>query len=161
MILFPEAEVEFITSNPGRMLASNCFQCHGTNMCGLENLAGEPSAHLIDEMIELGMNDPRDEIMNVHALGYTMAEITLMAEYISSLQCIESTPQDLAGVNRLIEDHTESRRYMAPLIIESEALIHADIMIEYESGDNIELLPGFELSSGSLLELQIHNCINH
>lgn len=69
---------------PGRVLASNCFQCHGTNGYAGELKIGEQSASsIISDMNEMRTKDPRSNIMNVHARAYTNEEIKLIANYIS------------------------------------------------------------------------------
>jgi len=69
---------------PGRLLASNCFQCHGTNGYAGELKIGEQSASsIISDINEMKTKDPRSNIMNVHAMAYTTEEIQLIAEYIS------------------------------------------------------------------------------
>jgi len=69
---------------PGRVLASNCFQCHGTNGYAGELKIGEQSASsIISDINEMKNKDPRSNIMNVHARAYTTEEIKLIAEYIS------------------------------------------------------------------------------
>jgi len=69
---------------PGRLLASNCFQCHGTNGYAGELKIGEQSASsIISDINEMKTKDPRSNIMNVHAMAYTPEEIQLIAEYIS------------------------------------------------------------------------------
>jgi len=69
---------------PGRLLASNCFQCHGTNGYAGELKIGEQSASsIISDLNEMKAKDPRSNIMNLHARAYTTAEIKLIAEYIS------------------------------------------------------------------------------
>lgn len=69
---------------PGRVLASNCFQCHGTNGYAGELKIGEQSASsIISDMNEMRTKDPRSNIMNVHAKAYTNEEIKLIANYIS------------------------------------------------------------------------------
>ena len=69
---------------PGRVLASNCFQCHGTNGYAGELKIGEQSASsIISDINEMKTKDPRSNIMNVHAKAYTTEEIKLIAEYIS------------------------------------------------------------------------------
>ena len=70
---------------PGRLLASNCFQCHGTNGSGgFERLAGMSSKEIIGELKEMRAENP-PEIMDVHARGYTDAQIKLIADYFSTL----------------------------------------------------------------------------
>jgi sulfide dehydrogenase cytochrome subunit len=69
---------------PGRLLASNCFQCHGTNGYAGELKIGEQSASsIISDINEMKTKDPRSNIMNVHAKAYTTEEIQLIADYIS------------------------------------------------------------------------------
>lgn len=69
---------------PGRVLASNCFQCHGTNGYAGELKIGEQSASsIISDLNEMKTKDPRANIMNLHASAYTKEEIKLIAEYIS------------------------------------------------------------------------------
>jgi len=69
---------------PGRLLASNCFQCHGTNGYAGELKIGEQSASsIISDINEMKNKDPRANIMNVHAKAYTNEEIQLIANYIS------------------------------------------------------------------------------
>lgn len=69
---------------PGRLLASNCFQCHGTNGYAGELKIGEQSASsIISDMNEMRTKNPGENIMNVHARAYTTEEIKLIANYIS------------------------------------------------------------------------------
>lgn len=69
---------------PGRLLASNCFQCHGTNGSGgFERLAGMSAAELTKEMREMRTETP-PEMMDVHARGYTDAQIKLIADYFAA-----------------------------------------------------------------------------
>lgn len=69
---------------PGRVLASNCFQCHGTNGYAGELKIGEQSASsIISDINEMKTKDPRSNIMIVHAKAYTDEEINLIATYIS------------------------------------------------------------------------------
>jgi sulfide dehydrogenase cytochrome subunit len=68
----------------GRALAANCFQCHGTDgVAGELKIAGESASGIISELNEMRGKNPRDNIMNLHALAYTPAEIALIADYIS------------------------------------------------------------------------------
>jgi sulfide dehydrogenase cytochrome subunit len=73
-------------TNAGRILAGNCFQCHGTNGRGgpWEGIAGESSAKLYSELKELQTEaDPDEAIMRAHALGYTDAQLKLIADYFA------------------------------------------------------------------------------
>jgi cytochrome c553 len=61
-------------STPGRLLASNCFQCHGTDgrpAAGLAKLAGESASSTYNKMRELRAKTGPDSIMNAHVRGYT------------------------------------------------------------------------------------------
>ncbi|MDP2827104.1 MAG: c-type cytochrome [Sulfuricellaceae bacterium] len=72
--------------HPGRLLASNCFQCHGTNgraVSGFESLAGESAAEIYKEMKEMQRDPAGENIMHVHARGYTDQELQLIADYFS------------------------------------------------------------------------------
>ncbi|OQX15637.1 MAG: cytochrome c class I [Thiothrix lacustris] len=70
-------------NHPGRLLASNCFQCHGTDGYGMEHLAGESINEIADELAEMKFESARKDIMAVHAQAYTAEEITLIADYFS------------------------------------------------------------------------------
>jgi sulfide dehydrogenase cytochrome subunit len=68
---------------PGRLLASNCFQCHGTNgKGGVETLAGGSSSEIYNELKEM-QRKSSPEMMDMHARGYTDAQIRLIADYFS------------------------------------------------------------------------------
>lgn len=69
---------------PGRTLAANCFQCHGTNGHASElKIAGINGAALTSKFAEMKARGARDNIMNVHAYAYTPEEILLMGTYFS------------------------------------------------------------------------------
>ena len=72
----------------GRLLASNCFQCHGTNGVsagGFDSLAGESVSEILEELKEMQVKVDEDEgIMRPHALGYTDAQIRSLAAYFAS-----------------------------------------------------------------------------
>jgi len=69
---------------PGRSLAANCFQCHGTNgYAGELKIAGQSASGIIRELEGSKAKDPRANIMNVHARAYTTEEIKAIADYIS------------------------------------------------------------------------------
>lgn len=70
----------------GRLLASNCFQCHGTNgnpVGGFDRLAGESSAEIYDELLEFRSGDEEFGIMTLHARAYTDQQLRLIADYFS------------------------------------------------------------------------------
>ena len=67
------------SQNDGRLLASQCFQCHGTNGVSTnswDSIAGE------DEMDEVF---GEDAIMDAQAHGYTTQELNLIGSYLKTL----------------------------------------------------------------------------
>ena len=73
-------------NHAGRLLASNCFQCHGTNGHGMESLAGESAREISSELFEMKQKPAGAEMMNVHAQGYTTDQINKIADYFSKQQ---------------------------------------------------------------------------
>jgi len=76
------------TPPKGRLLASNCFQCHGTNgkaVSGFERLAGMSASELKSELAEMKVEN-EDGIMGAHAAAYTDAQIAAMAAYFASIR---------------------------------------------------------------------------
>lgn len=72
--------------HPGRLLASNCFQCHGTEgRGGFERLAGKSSSDIYGDMREMKLKTSGNDIMKAHAKGYTDAELRLIADYFAQL----------------------------------------------------------------------------
>jgi sulfide dehydrogenase cytochrome subunit len=79
------------TTPPGRLLASNCFQCHGTNGSGgFERLTGESAAEIVKELREMRVKTSPD-IMEIHARGYNDAQLQLLANYLAGLSTASST----------------------------------------------------------------------
>lgn len=79
------AQAQAPASPPGRLLASNCFQCHGTDgKGGFERLAGMSSREIYNEMREMKAENKPGDIMNRHAAGYTDAQLKLIADYFAA-----------------------------------------------------------------------------
>jgi cytochrome c553 len=72
----------------GRLLASNCFQCHGTNGSGgFDKLLGETEAVIFDELVEFSSGqEDADGIMAAHTKGYTEAQMRAIAKYLANLR---------------------------------------------------------------------------
>lgn len=72
-------------ADDGRLLASGCFQCHGTNGArgGFDSLAGKSKQDLLNELSEMRTKSARANIMNPHARGYTSYQLSLIADYFS------------------------------------------------------------------------------
>jgi sulfide dehydrogenase cytochrome subunit len=78
------AVASVVVRHPGRALAANCFQCHGTDGFASElKIAGESASEIVGELNEMRAENPGRNIMNVHALGYTPSQIALIADYFS------------------------------------------------------------------------------
>jgi cytochrome c553 len=72
----------------GRLLASNCFQCHGTNGTGgFERLAGNSAKEIYGDLKEFASGaEDADGIMAAHAMGFTDAELQAIANYLASVR---------------------------------------------------------------------------
>lgn len=67
----------------GRLLASNCFQCHGTNGSGgFDRLLGK--GDLLAELREYVSTPEGSDIMAAHAQGYTDAQLQAIASYLAN-----------------------------------------------------------------------------
>ena len=65
--------------NPGRLLASNCFQCHGTGgVGGFDNIRGSEAAEVKEYLRKPASSD----IMAAHAQGYTSAQLDAIIAYL-------------------------------------------------------------------------------
>lgn len=72
-----------VGAEPGRLLASQCAQCHGTNGAGpgFEKLAG---TDLFNDLIDMKYR-PIEGIMDRQARGYTDDQLRLISDYFSTL----------------------------------------------------------------------------
>lgn len=71
----------------GRLLASGCFQCHGTAGLkgGFGTLAGVPKTDMLNKLNDMRRKEARSNIMFPHARGYTSYQLDLIAGYFASL----------------------------------------------------------------------------
>jgi cytochrome subunit of sulfide dehydrogenase len=76
-----------LLQHPGRLLASGCFQCHGTNGVngGFDALAGDSRDDMLNKLGEMRRKPARKDIMNPHASGYTNEQLWQIADYFSKL----------------------------------------------------------------------------
>lgn len=66
-------------STAGRLLASNCFQCHGTGgVGGFDRIRGSDAGEVRDYLRKPARND----IMAAHAQGYTSAQLDAIVAYL-------------------------------------------------------------------------------
>lgn len=70
----------------GRLLASNCFQCHGTNGRGpgFENIAGQSAEETYQKLKEFQSGHEGTGIMAKHSLGYTDEQLRLLSQYLTN-----------------------------------------------------------------------------
>lgn len=76
-----------VVPDGGRLLASQCFQCHGTDgksTTGIDSLAGESQNEIISEMREMKARN-RVDLMHYQAKAYTDAQIQMIAAYFASV----------------------------------------------------------------------------
>lgn len=84
------ATVDNPNISKGRLLASNCFQCHNTQgVGGFERLTGVTQISTFAEMMEQRFKFKNKEMV-VHAKGYTKEQLWDLAGYLASIQV---TPQ--------------------------------------------------------------------
>ncbi|MDO9227249.1 MAG: hypothetical protein Q8M09_13615 [Pseudomonadota bacterium] len=69
----------------GRLLASQCAQCHGSNGNGpgFDKLAGMSAREMSNELLEMKYRVLPKDIMDRQAHGYTDAQIQLIANYFA------------------------------------------------------------------------------
>jgi cytochrome c553 len=74
------------TSPPGRLLASNCFACHGTNGRGpgFEDIAGESVEKIYEELVKMRAGREGQGLMVKHAMGYTDEQLRLLARWLAT-----------------------------------------------------------------------------
>jgi cytochrome c553 len=81
------AQAQTATPPPaGRLLASNCFQCHGTNGKGpgFDKLAGETASEIYKELKEFSSGKEGNGIMAKHAMGYTDAQLLSLSSWLAT-----------------------------------------------------------------------------
>jgi sulfide dehydrogenase cytochrome subunit len=73
------------TTPSGRLLASNCFQCHGTNGSGpgFDRLTGESASEIYKELREFQSGKEGNGIMARHAMGYADAQLRALSDWLS------------------------------------------------------------------------------
>ena len=85
LALGASASAQTVTIPTGRLLASNCFQCHGTNGKGpgFDKLAGKSAAELYKELKEFQSGEEGNGLMARHASGFTDAQLRALSQYLS------------------------------------------------------------------------------
>lgn len=72
----------------GRLLASNCFQCHGTDgKGGFEKLTGKSANEIYGDLKAFASGKEDSEgIMAAHAMGFSDEQLKSVASYFSSIR---------------------------------------------------------------------------
>lgn len=71
----------------GRLLASQCAQCHGTNgnsVGEIDSLAGKSYSDLYNDLLEMKYSSDLNDIMHRQAKGYSAEQLDLIAKYFAS-----------------------------------------------------------------------------
>ena len=78
------------TPPEGRLLASNCFQCHATDgRGGFEEINGKSPTEIYSKLKEMQRTQPGTEDFNImipHAKGYTDAQLLKISQYLSTVR---------------------------------------------------------------------------
>lgn len=76
----PHGHVSGRGRHPGRLLASNGFQCHGTlGRGGFDNIRGGEAGEVREYLGKTASAD----IMAAHAQGYTPAQLDAIVKYLN------------------------------------------------------------------------------
>lgn len=70
----------------GRLLASNCFQCHGTNGKGpgFEQINGKSVDEIYKDLREMQAGKEGQGLMTKHAMGYSDAQLRAISQWLST-----------------------------------------------------------------------------
>ena len=71
---------------PGRLLASNCSQCHGTSeqAAGFDKVTGKPADKLYRKLKDFQSGKEGENIMARHAMGFSDAQLRELTQWLSS-----------------------------------------------------------------------------
>lgn len=71
--------------NDARLLASGCFQCHGTDgkNGAFDALAGDGKLDMLNKLNDMRKKSANSSIMMPHARGYTSQQLNMIADYFS------------------------------------------------------------------------------
>jgi cytochrome c553 len=72
-------------SPPGRLLASNCAQCHGMTDTapGFDRLTGKSASKLLRKLHKYQSGAEEEGIMTSHAMGYTDQQLRDLVQWLS------------------------------------------------------------------------------
>ena len=74
------------SAGPGRLLASNCSQCHGTSeqAAGFDKVTGKPADKLYRKLKDFQSGKEGENIMARHAMGFSDAQLRELTQWLSS-----------------------------------------------------------------------------
>ena len=80
------AQAQVAVPPAGRLLASNCFQCHGTNGKGpgFEQINGKSVDEIYKELREMQAGKEGQGLMTKHAMGYSDAQLRAISQWLST-----------------------------------------------------------------------------
>ena len=92
-LLASAAWAQTATPPAGRLLASNCFQCHGTNGAGpgFDTIAGKSVDEIYNNLREMKSETPGNDIMKAHARGYTDEQLRQISAFLSQQRSSSSS----------------------------------------------------------------------
>jgi len=92
-LLASAAWAQTATPPAGRLLASNCFQCHGTNGAGpgFDTIAGKSVDEIYNNLRQMKSETPGNDIMKAHARGYTDEQLRQISAYLSQQRSSSSS----------------------------------------------------------------------
>ena len=76
------------TQDGGRIYASQCFQCHGTNghsVADIDSIAGKSAKEIVETLTDMRKKTGTDNIMHQQAKGYTDQQIRELAAYLATV----------------------------------------------------------------------------
>ena len=89
-LLAPPAPAQTTAPPEERLLASKCFQCHGTDgRRGFEQINGKSQTEIYSKLKEMQLKQPGTEdygIMIPHAKGYSDAQLLKISQYLSTIR---------------------------------------------------------------------------
>ena len=89
-LLAPPAPAQTTAPPEGRLLASNGFQCHGTDgRRGFEQINGKSQTEIYSKLKEMQSKQPGSgdwDIMVPHAKGYSDAQLLKISQYLSTIR---------------------------------------------------------------------------
>lgn len=83
-VLLTSAAAQAADPTHGRLLASQCAQCHGTNGRSVGSIDSIGGTDLYNDLLEMKAKTKPEDIMHQQARGYTDEEMRLIAEYLST-----------------------------------------------------------------------------